>query len=129
MYLLLFHLHLDLKIYRNEFNKIFLRFPNCPKGRKVLQQQQQLLPDISSVCSIYIMHDIVNNSSEKDWYNCLVCFPKYFTNLSKLHNFLFSNFGLLNLTRFVPQRSYSLLTGLYITYGAWKKYLSKEFLR
>jgi len=41
---------------------------------KFYSTNKQLIPDTSSVCSIYIMQGIANNSSEDYWYNCLVCF-------------------------------------------------------
>jgi len=53
------------------------------------------LPDISSVCSFYIMYCIVKNSGEDDCYNCCACFPSYFTKLSKVYNSVISSVGLL----------------------------------
>jgi len=47
-------------------------------------EQQHLLPDISSVCSLYRTYCIVNNNSANGWYNCWLCFRSYFKNLSKL---------------------------------------------
>jgi len=96
-YMLLVYLHVDCKRYKSDFNKIVSRFRRCSKRRKVLQQQQQILLDISSVCSFYTKHGVVKDSSEDAWYNCFLC---YFTNLTKLHSLHVSNFYFLTVICF-----------------------------
>jgi hypothetical protein len=89
-----------LKRYKRNYNKILALFRKCRIRRNVLRQQQQLLPDTSPDFSFYLMYRPVNNSSEDAWRNCLIWFPSYFTNLSKVDNLLISNFGLFTVISF-----------------------------
>ena len=80
----------------------------CARNEGKFKQQQQLLLDISSAYSIYIMYGSVAFSSEDAWYNGLGCFLSYFTNLSKVKSLLVSNFGLLTITSFCSKLFYNI---------------------
>jgi len=68
---------------------------------RIYTQLQQLLLDISPVCSFNIMYVIVNNSSEDARRNS----RDFFLNLSKVHSLHISKFGLLTINSFFVPHS------------------------
>jgi hypothetical protein len=113
--MLIVYLYMDCKWYKTGFNKFFSPFRKC-QNEANFNQQQQLLLDISSACSLYMLHGIVTISSEDAWYNLLGCFLSYFTNLSKVHSLFVSNFGLSTLTSFCSKLFHNIYVSNFTTY-------------
>ena len=92
------------------------------KEKRNYTQQHWILPDISSVCSIYITYCIAKNSNEDAWYICWVCFLSYFKTFSKVHSLQISNISLQSINRFLYHTpSYYSRIEFYILYKIWKK--------
>jgi hypothetical protein len=77
-----------------------------------------MLLDISSACSLYMLHGIVTISSEEAWYNFLGCFLSYFTNLSKVHSLLFQILVFRLLQVFIP--NFFIIFTFSMLYHTWK---------